>query len=101
MPCRDYTDSEVISDQSEEIRKLRAMLCGVLTVLENHGALPMVLASYDGKKSGVGVHVVREWWENHKKEDKRRLNEEQAEIERQKAVRRRQYEKLKAEFEGG
>lgn len=77
MPCYDYqADDErnQIANLKERGHKLTAMLCDCCTVLEATVGIP---------------DTTIEWWINHKTEDRKRLEQENA-----RAIRTRALNKL-------
>lgn len=60
----------------EQLSEVSAMLCAVLTVLEEIEVLKTILGSIDTKQSGVTPRRIKGWWSRHKKEDRKRLKKE-------------------------
>lgn len=107
MPCRDYEDGwngqafgaeverrQQREEQAELRRKLstvEAMLCGVLTVLENasqFGNVPItgnaighVFDRFDYDESGITRKELINWWKKHKLEDELRRAEEARKVQ--------------------
>lgn len=94
MPCSDSRDREYEAAVHKEHREIRAMLCGILTVLETKPSLTIdgVLQHFDEKKAGVSAGYIKQWWKAHKLED------EQAEKMRKEAIDRR-YNELERQIE--
>ena len=83
MPCRDdgyHDDSQSIIDS------LTKMLCEVCEDLDAD------------KRIHEFSSDIQIWWKQHKEADERRQQEEEAETDREKARRRKEYNKLREEF---
>lgn len=96
MPCYDpdsingmYTASQLSDARHEGVveknkrRKVEAMLCAVLTVLQRHRApdvlendLSWYLGRVDWKEAGVTRAELEQWWRDHQEEDRRRHQSE-------------------------
>jgi hypothetical protein len=59
----------------KELRVKKAMLCAILTVLDNHALLDS-LYKIDEEESGVSTKQILTFWEKHKTEDKIRRERE-------------------------
>lgn len=84
MPCRDFEDDRNVLTNGErkELKMLEAAMCGILTVLENHAAVPPideVFAFVDWKEAGVSRAELERWWYVHKAADAVRRAREEAE----------------------
>jgi hypothetical protein len=76
MPCRSYTDEEVMSHQASEISDLQKqldeatrMLCGVMGALD----------AFSVKAMQTKVEGLTDWWKVHQEMDRRRLAREEQE----------------------
>ena len=78
MPCYSGSDESIVDELTQENKKLSAMLCAILSVLEGIGDLEFVLKVINPKESGINPSELEKWWENHKKLDEQRKKEEQA-----------------------
>lgn len=78
MPCRDY--QEGISTESAMLTIRDAMLCAILSTLEESNKLDKVLLEINKRvsESGVSSKQIQSWWEAHKKADRARREAEQA-----------------------
>lgn len=77
MPCNDERDGwSTESKLRTENKKLSAMLCGILTALQNQELLGQALEFYDERETGVKIADLRKWWETHKAEDAKRKERE-------------------------
>ena len=90
MPCQDYQDSDqyLYEECKEKLDKVTALLCKVCSCMESAEDM------YNPIQTGDDPELIG-WWENHKKQDAKRMIDEQAEKERkraieEKAVRRQQ-----------
>lgn len=83
MPCYDngYEES-TYSMQRNEINKLRAIVCGVFSKIEEEGDLDIFLNKLDYLEMGVTKEVIMEWWSQHKREDEKRRAKERQQRER-------------------
>jgi hypothetical protein len=63
MPCYDGRED----DDNRRNYQLCTVLCGIIT---KHGI--SIIDNLDWKEVGVKKQVVLDWWELHRKEDKRR-----------------------------
>jgi len=94
MPCSDglsYSTSTEYVDNP----KVAAMLCAVLTVLNNNGTLQKTLALAEWEESGVSHDSTMKWWENHRAADARRRAREKAEKLASRQRDEEAYERLK------
>lgn len=69
MPC---FDAEAAAEQRDSVGKLAvrdAMLCAVMTVLDDQGLLDEVLAHVDSQQAGVTDEEIRQWYQQHLAED--------------------------------
>jgi hypothetical protein len=73
MPCSYYDPNEVTTDKHtlERLHQCEAVLCAVVRM---HG-LEHVRQSLDSE-CGITKTQVTEWWNQHEKEDSRRISEE-------------------------
>ena len=78
MPCRHYSDEEERSLAEEQARKYKEkldnvtrLLCGVMSMTKdgNHRSQNEFL---------YGVPGLREWWEQHQKDDEKREKQKKA-----------------------
>lgn len=86
MPCIDhYAEQESRLEVALELNFLRAALCATMTALEStlddrdpgYDAPRFVHRHTDlAKFHGIKEKELRDWWENHKREDERRRIEE-------------------------
>lgn len=72
MPCRDFRDDDrvIIQENTKKIDKLTRFLCGVMTQLQDRG-ISINMSENDLKG-------LREWWEQHQEQDRKRLAAEEA-----------------------
>lgn len=90
MPCYYDPDPTLAERQAiaDEHAMVEAMLCGVLTVLEDQGKYDDVVNAINFTEMGIGKRKLSKWWEKHKAADKRRREKEACELakeqERQK-----------------
>ena len=101
MPCRD----DGYDREEEEQRKflqfsLPAVLCAILTVWESEGTFESNFAKIDWREAGVTPEAVEAWWLKHKQDDLQRRQREKAEAAKKLAKERKEYERLKKQFEG-
>lgn len=72
MPCYDggpYRESE---DALKKLKLVEAMLCAIMTVLENNGGtFENVIDHLDFSKAGVTRQQLIAWWDEHKRKDTR------------------------------
>lgn len=68
MPCRDYDDSDIISNQSEEIKKLRSLLCEACGIIRDNELT---------KYASTQLHT---WALSHQREDRERQRKEAEKI---------------------
>lgn len=89
MPC---TDGGPSIEQQREPGRVAACLCGILSSFECTGfgrnglTVKGVLDAVDWKEVGVTRKWLEGWWEEHKREDRERKREEEAESRRLKLV---------------
>lgn len=94
MPCYDPQRPEDVNiEQSKEIRKLNAMLCGFTTALHERNVLESWVKQVDWNEAGVTKEDFVTWWENHQREDRDRIVRELRERNRV-AIRKHAIEKL-------
>lgn len=94
MPCydggqRDEDERQVRQDAHE----MKAILCGLLTVLDRKSQTDNVLDLVDWKEVGVSRKKVHGWWMAHRAEDEMRLAKE-ADTKRKKLVKEQALKKL-------
>jgi len=89
MPCQDYTDHEELSMTSNRLNEVSSMLCVVMELMEKD----KVTYHYSVPKE------IKAWWEDHKARDRERIKQALMERQRRKEDRKKQYNKLKKEFE--
>ncbi len=79
MPCRvDEPYNSPAQKPSTPTGPAEAILCGVLTVIENAKQLKSVLDKVDWKEAGVTRNQAEKWWVEHKAEDQQRRLKEAA-----------------------
>lgn len=90
MACRyDYDNKEISisKDDLDEICVAEAILCGIMKVLDiSSGMRDAILAKVDWKEAGVSRRELNDWWNKHKKEDEKRINEERSKKEKAKKI---------------
>ena len=101
MPCRSgdedlYGSRGVDPQWQRDAERLKAMLCGLATALDDHNCLDNWLNKVDWKEAGVLRQTFDKWWKEHKEEDKVRRDREAAET-RKKLVKQQALLKLNAE----
>lgn len=69
MPCSDGGPSY---EQTQEPRRVAAVLCGILTHIEAKMKLDVFLAGLDWEEIGITQAWAEGWWAEHKAEDVRR-----------------------------
>lgn len=80
MPCRDYSTHEGVDYESRrKLDNVTEMLCSVLTALSEDPKVSRLLQN--NKK-------LRNWWEKHQEQDRRRLADEARELERKRKKQR-------------
>lgn len=113
MPCRvDPTPQELAEERrrakeaitgplreqiftlQQQLQERDAMLCGVLTALEQFYTLDVLTENWDAQEAGVTWDQVDVWWQDHLEKD--RLRRQQEALERE-AVRRKVLSKLTKE----
>ena len=85
---------EQIFALEQQLQERDAMLCGVLTTLEQFYTFDVVSDNWDAQEAGVTWEQVGVWWQAHLEKD--RLRREQAALERE-ALRRKVLSKLSKE----
>lgn len=95
MPCRDDFPPSADEIRAENRRRSLppAVLCAILTVLENEGRLPEFLDKLNWKESGVARGELIEWWKEHKREDAIRRAREEA-VARREELKQKALSKL-------
>lgn len=87
MPCNEpsWAVEERYNQYYKDLKKTEAMLCAVLTVVENSNKLNL-LWNINVKESGVSSKEIFYWWDKHKAADKKRrfLEQEKEEKDRKK-----------------
>lgn len=88
MPCTydgpfDIRDNDRVRDLNKEVKKLSAMLCAVLTVVEAERGGGLLSSGFfpsiDYKEAGVSKVEMIKWWRDHKAADiARRAREAEA-----------------------
>lgn len=87
MPCRDeWAERHEIDESLKRLDKVTDMLCRVCRHLEKDEIPPVLFLEPD----------VKQWWEEHKALDAIRIEEEQAEAQRDLAAKKEQLKRLKA-----
>lgn len=113
MPCRvDPTPQELAQERrkateaitgplheqifalEQQLQERDAMLCGVLTTLEQFYTFDVVSDNWDAQEAGVTWEQVGIWWRAHLEKD--RLRREKQALERE-ALRRKLLSKLSKE----
>ncbi len=79
MPCTDGgpTAEEEASKYYNNLVKVEAMLCAVLSRIEDRQILNEFLDTIDWREAGISKVELLAWWKNHKAQDKRRRELEQ------------------------
>lgn len=84
MPCFDGRErpgyDSGYADGRGELRRVEAMLCAALRVIDKHGLGKEI----DYKEGGFGNADLQRWWANHQRQDALRLERERR-IAREKA----------------
>ena len=89
MPCRDggaYDDPEYQRRlDKEKIIFLEAALCAALTAFELIAKNTRVIAFswIDYENAGIGEKELKDWWDNHKRDDTARRKKEKEKQDRQ------------------
>lgn len=86
MPCRDiFAEEDARRETAKRLNEVTRMLCALC------------------KRSEVadieGVPGLNEWWHKHQEEDRRRVDAERKRLQAEKNARRREFLRLKQEFE--
>lgn len=102
MPCR-YDDPS--SPEEREADRFRsqgtaAVLCGVFSRWEADGTFEVNFAKIDWKEVGWDPAVAEQWWVKHKIADLERRQREKTKAEKQLERDRKEYIRLKKQFEG-
>lgn len=79
MPC---TDGGPTYEQTQEPRRIAAALCALLTFFEAEGTIRQTLDKMDWDEAGVSRLWVEGWWDEHKREDTIRREQEAQERDR-------------------
>ncbi len=79
MPCYDARDEpssvreETRKESADQIAKLEAMLCGMLTVWRDEGFSMLQLKKlFNEAETGIHFNVLVEWWKDHQRRDERK-----------------------------
>lgn len=93
MPCGDYPDDKYSLRQDnrelqDEVSKLKRLLCQACHAMENSTDDRMyhILNTLVVQSEGTDFTELAEWWEEHQKEDKERIERERQEAERQREM---------------
>lgn len=97
MPCITYpdpneADTMYVSLKRENAR-LEAMLCAVLTPIENNMGTKSFFNNVDWKEAGIARRDLEEWWRHHRAIDMAR-REREAKSRREAADREKALNKL-------
>lgn len=88
MPCRGESDDypRIDPEDLKKLRNIEAILCGILTLLEQNATarFNFVLNNLDYKEIGVSRQWLEKWWTIHKRHDAERRAREAADAERKK-----------------
>lgn len=108
MPCRVYDDDEIrhqqateIADQRQKLKKVEAMLCGILTTLTdttqfgagNDEWFDTFLDRLDYAEMGVTREELLAWWDDHLEKDRRRREREREAAAEQERERQEEQER--------
>lgn len=91
MPCSGGPSYE--EELEIKYKAIQAMLCGIVSALEENDALPRILRAVDWEEAGVSRAEFQTWWRQHKLNDRQRKEEEKRAKQR-KQVRARALQKL-------
>lgn len=103
MPCYDdrgreesYEATRELKLTNKKLEKIEAMLCMVLTTLEEENELGHFKELFNYKESGVSREELMLWWREHREADAKRRREEYeaAEKARKKAEREAERQKV-------
>ena len=72
MPCLNNYGNDSDHADLRELANLRATLCAVFRVLEEHGQLEKLLKKLDYKEAGLKRKQITSWYAEHKALDDRR-----------------------------
>ena len=70
MPCYDPRDRSEADDARNDLAKVEAMLCAVLTRAASMGGLHSALGINE-RESGISQDELLEWWAEHQRKDKK------------------------------
>lgn len=101
MPCyvtgsREGDAELAASENYQEAKKLRAMLCGVLTAARKVHQLRAVLKAVDEAECGVTQEAIAQWWAKHQEADEDRKRRDARDREDHR-LREQARQKLSAE----
>lgn len=83
MPCYDPDSSPAaygrrLDALRDELNKVEAMLCAVVTILHKNKLIIPVVEQIDPKEAGVTANDIALWWRDHKVKDAMRKRDEKA-----------------------
>jgi len=85
MPClMDPNEKEEVrSRKLKEAKKVEAILCGVLTIIE--GGSENIWHRLNYEEMGVSRVEAEKWWDDHKAKDKARREREEQEAKKEES----------------